>query len=177
MGEVIMKCSTNEITGANLVSKSGNQEAYAEGYDRIFGKKKEEPEKGYSKPIILSNKIQCNKCKDIIESKHRHDFVTCSCGAVSVDGGKDYLRRLGTDYSDLSEITSKEEEDYFESIRNSFTWGSYGPKGDQPKYYILLKDMTTEHINAILDTQWHIKGTAVEEWFKMEIGYRNKEQL
>lgn len=38
-----MKCSTNEITGANLVSKSSNQEAYAEGYDRIFGKKKEEP--------------------------------------------------------------------------------------------------------------------------------------
>lgn len=29
----------------------------------------------------------------MIESKHRHDFVTCSCGASSVDGGKVYLRR------------------------------------------------------------------------------------
>ncbi len=54
---------------------------------------------------ILVNRIKCNKCGDIIESKSRHDFVTCSCGAVSVDGGYDYLRRVGNpeDYTDLSE--------------------------------------------------------------------------
>ena len=34
-----------------------------------------------------------NICGDEIESKHRHDFVTCKCGACSVDGGHDYLRR------------------------------------------------------------------------------------
>ena len=32
-------------------------------------------------------------CEEEIESVHRHDFVTCKCGNVSVDGGKDYLRR------------------------------------------------------------------------------------
>jgi hypothetical protein len=31
----------------------------------------------------------------MIISKHRHDFVTCTCGAISVDGGQDYLRRVG----------------------------------------------------------------------------------
>ena len=58
----------NEITGDNLVSKSSNQDAYAEGWERIFGKKhkKEEPVKKYSMPIIISNKIQCNKFGDII---------------------------------------------------------------------------------------------------------------
>lgn len=44
---------------------------------------------------IICNRIQCKKCNDIIESKTIHDFVTCRCGAVSVDGGKDYLRRCG----------------------------------------------------------------------------------
>ena len=44
---------------------------------------------------IKSNKIQCVKCKEIIESKSTHDFVTCKCGAVSVDGGKEYLKRCG----------------------------------------------------------------------------------
>jgi hypothetical protein len=39
---------------------------------------------------IKTNKIQCNFCKDIIESVHRHDFKSCFCGRVSVDGGKDY---------------------------------------------------------------------------------------
>lgn len=36
--------SVNEITGNNLVSKASNQEAYAEGWDRIFGEKDKELE-------------------------------------------------------------------------------------------------------------------------------------
>lgn len=42
------------------------------------------------KPII--NKVRCKKCDDIIESKHRHDFVRCRCGSIYVDGGQDYQR-------------------------------------------------------------------------------------
>lgn len=42
---------------------------------------------------IIKNAIQCKLCGDIIESKSRHMFVTCKCGACSVDGGHDYLRR------------------------------------------------------------------------------------
>ena len=44
---------------------------------------------------IISNKVQCILCKDIIESTHRHDFKWCSCGKVAVDGGKEYLKRVG----------------------------------------------------------------------------------
>ena len=42
---------------------------------------------------ILTNKARCKICGDIIESKHRHDFVECKCGACFVDGGHDYIRR------------------------------------------------------------------------------------
>lgn len=60
---------------------------------------------------ILTNKAQCRKCGDIIESVHRHDFVTCECGSISIDGGKDYLRRLGDpgDIIELSESKPAEE--------------------------------------------------------------------
>lgn len=44
---------------------------------------------------IKQNMIKCNKCGDIIESKHHHDFRRCKCGAVAVDGGQDYLKRVG----------------------------------------------------------------------------------
>lgn len=43
---------------------------------------------------IIKNAIQCKLCGDIIESKNTHDFVTCSCGACSVDGGHEYRRIL-----------------------------------------------------------------------------------
>ena len=45
--------------------------------------------------MIVQNAVTCKKCDDFIVSKHRHDFVACSCGAISVDGGQSYLRRSG----------------------------------------------------------------------------------
>lgn len=61
---------------------------------------------------ILINKIQCKKCKDIIESTYTYDFKYCKCGLVAVDGGKDYLRRIGNfgDYEELSEIKEEKNE-------------------------------------------------------------------
>lgn len=46
--------------------------------------------------MIVQNAVSCNGCGDFIVSKHRHDFVTCTCGAISVDGGQEYLRRVGS---------------------------------------------------------------------------------
>lgn len=64
---------------------------------------------------IIRNMIMCNNCKQVIESKTRHDFVVCSCGRVSVDGGKDYLKRSfkdsSDDYQDLSVFSIDEENE------------------------------------------------------------------
>lgn len=43
---------------------------------------------------IFANKAKCLKCGEIIRSKHRHDYVTCKCGNLSVDGGSWYARRV-----------------------------------------------------------------------------------
>lgn len=53
---------------------------------------------------LIRNAIKCKHCGNIIESKYRHDFVTCSCGKVSIDGGLDYCRVT---------FTSKNPEDDF----------------------------------------------------------------
>ena len=37
--------------------------------------------------MILHNRAKCKKCGDIIESKHCHDWVQCSCKSIFVDGG------------------------------------------------------------------------------------------
>lgn len=49
---------------------------------------------------MIRNIAKCKKCGDIIESKHRHDFVLCSCGAIFVDGGHDYIRRGGDQFDE-----------------------------------------------------------------------------
>jgi len=59
---------------------------------------------------LIKNAAQCLSCNDIIESKHRHDFVSCKCGELCVDGGLDYLRRVGNINmcKDLSEYEEQE---------------------------------------------------------------------
>lgn len=55
--------------------------------------------------IKYKNKGKCKQCGDILESKHRHDFVTCSCGSLSLDGGLAYQRILwrGGELDDIME--------------------------------------------------------------------------
>lgn len=52
---------------------------------------------------IVVNQAECLLCRDIIESKHVHDWVQCKCGALFVDGGKEYLRRGYRDESEWKE--------------------------------------------------------------------------
>lgn len=60
--------------------------------------------------MILRNVAECRQCGYVIESKHRHDFVTCKCGAISVDGGRDYLRRSADDLNDIIDRSEFSEE-------------------------------------------------------------------
>ena len=99
----------------------------------------------------------------IIESRHRHDFK-CYAG-LCVDGGLDYIRRVGTaemPVEDISVYTDSPGED----IREGFSWGSYGKNGDEPLHHIKLKDMTTSHIEAILRTQHHISEYVRQMFYK-----------
>jgi len=62
---------------------------------------------------IIVNKIKCKKCGDIIESKYTHDFRFCKCGSIAVDGGHEYLRRLGDldNYEELSIVKKEDDKD------------------------------------------------------------------
>ena len=82
---------------------------------------------------IIRNSAKCNVCGVEIESKHRHDFATHWCEAAprraqkwvpvgdkevlvttenftwmfAVDGGKEYLRRVGEGWTDTSELENE----------------------------------------------------------------------
>ena len=43
----------------------------------------------------IKNAFKCLYRNDIIESKHQHDFTTCQCGEMSIDGGTSYIRLIG----------------------------------------------------------------------------------
>lgn len=44
---------------------------------------------------ILKNSVRCKNCGIDIESKDEYSRVECSCGAVTITGGKKVLVRYG----------------------------------------------------------------------------------
>jgi hypothetical protein len=76
--------------------------------------------------VIIQNAVTCLACGDFIVSKHRHDFVTCTCGAVSVDGGQEYLRRVG-DFSNAMDISWSLPDEVYndcaEAVQNAMDTG------------------------------------------------------
>lgn len=67
---------------------------------------------------IIKNSIKCLTCGDVLVSKYRHDFVSCSCPAdsdtsVFIDGGTSYFRGgcgKNARFENLSEFEDDEEE-------------------------------------------------------------------
>ena len=86
----------------------------------------------------------------VIQSRHRHDYVTYTDAngkEYMVDGGLDYLRRsIHDDQIDLSEYDDAPPE----RQRELLTWGTYGIKGDQPLQYKTIEEMETGHLEAVV---------------------------
>ena len=65
------------------------------------------------------NAAKCLKCKSIIISRHRHDFVWCACQNIFVDGGTIYQRIGGPALDDDSyELLTELPDDHIEGVRH-----------------------------------------------------------
>lgn len=62
----------------------------------------------FQEPKILFNRARCRKCGTFLESKHVHDIQTCACGAVSIDGGQEYIRQTTKNLDDIEDLTEYE---------------------------------------------------------------------
>ena len=108
---------------------------------------------------------------EILQSKHRHDFVMASSGHF-IDGGLEYIRRGGSleGWEDLCVYS----DDTHEKKRTSFKWGSYGKYGVEPTQWLTLAEMETDHIWAILKTQGDSLSEHIREMFVDEIRFRKE---
>ena len=86
----------------------------------------------------------------IIESTHRHDFVThidANGKEYMVDGGLNYIR--STIHKDQISLALYDDEPHSVQ-REVLKWGTYGIDGDQPLKYVTIAEMDTAHLEAVL---------------------------
>lgn len=117
----------------------------------------------------------CNKwkCKDgtILVSRHRHDYVThvdSNGESYFLDGGLSYFRHSGN-----MEPMIVYNTDPHDKIRENFEWTSYGVNGDEDAKINLLKDLSYDHICAIIRTQTRL-APHIKKIFQDELTYRSK---
>lgn len=127
---------------------------------------------------IILNRAKCLSCGDVITSYHRHDYVSCSCNKLSVDGGQDYLRRAYNDASLVEEMCVYIDDPY-EIVRENFYRGGYGKNGDEPLKYVKLSEMSDEWLANVL-TYEEDRGNW-NKWFvrlyEKEIVYRKDNNI
>lgn len=101
---------------------------------------------------------------NILQSKHRHDFVADEQGYF-VDGGLDYCRRGGPSVFGWQDGCVY-SDDTHELKRETFKWGSCDG-------WVSPIEMTTEHIEAVLETQRQIP-EHIRQLFEVELKYREE---
>lgn len=56
------------------------------------------------------NIAKCKLCKSLIQSFHEHDYVSCTCGEISIDGGEKHYRAFAKDWSNFFRVDEKGNE-------------------------------------------------------------------
>jgi hypothetical protein len=127
-----------------------------------------------SETRLLLNRI---KTPDgtILTSYNRHDYLThkdtITKEVLMVDGGNDYIRRHVGTYEELSVY----DDGSHITRRSALHWGTRGRDGKQPLVYKPIKDLDSDHIEAILKTQTQLS-EFYKEVFKEELKYRFDEK-
>jgi hypothetical protein len=129
-----------------------------------------------SEPQLVANRIRTPD-GTILQSYNRHDYKTHhdkNGETYMVDGGLDYLRRSANNVS--AEDLSVWSDDPHEMVREAMCWGTRGRDGKQPLTYKPLCELTTEHIEAILETQPMI-WPAFRAAFERELKWRTEHDV
>ena len=88
----------------------------------------------------------------VLVSHSRHDYVTYTDKnghEYMVDGGLDYARRYGVPDAPAEELSVHMSAGH-DKVRQVLSWGTRGISGHEPLRYVVLCDMDTDHIKAIL---------------------------
>lgn len=129
-------------------------------------------ESTHTEPKLLVNKIRTPD-GTILHSISRHDcmmHIDKNGEHYMTDGGFEYIHRSAghkEPYTELDVYT----DDPHEKIRSSFCWGTRGKDGKSKLEYRVLDTLSTNHIQAILETQHQLRDY-IRKVFEDELAYR-----
>ena len=58
----------------------------------------------------MRNRAKCKLCNEVLESFHQHDYVSCKCGEIAIDGGQSYFRAFAKDWANFLRVDDEDRE-------------------------------------------------------------------
>ncbi len=131
------------------------------------------------KPVhrqLIQNALYVPEKDLYLKSTHVHDYVSIQLDdgtEVCTDGGTFYLHR--TVHRDGRVVEwDLYEDDPFERVAERLLWGTYGKPAKLPMRHRPIASFDLDHLQAILKTQSHVKGTlhqkVVYYWWATKTG-------
>lgn len=95
--------------------------------------------------MILYNAVKCGICGEVIFSRHRHDFVTCQCENVSVDGGLSYLRR-SYNTENWTDMSIELDDKIVDKCKEALQWAEDTERNNLGKVISIIKVLNDEGV-------------------------------
>lgn len=109
--------------------------------------------------MIIQNAVYVPKLDRYFKSTHCHDFVSFKVDEKNgaIDGGNDYIRRIGIAVNNFTIKRKKalvfefslDENNTILEVFDRLLWGHRGKDGKQSLTYLPIKDLELEHLKAI----------------------------
>lgn len=71
---------------------------------------------------ILQNQARCLDCGDEPFSAHVHDYRTCTCGNISVDGGLEYIKRGYRPHANMEDMSIAIPQEAYDACVKAIKW-------------------------------------------------------
>lgn len=125
------------------------------------------------RPKIIQNAIKIDD--KYLVSRHVHDYRDYEFengDVIAIDGGLDYLKRVGN-FDGRAKEFSLTSDCSIEEIREKLLWGCRGKDGRQPLTYKPIKDLDIDHLTALMDYCDNmdvspIHKEVIEYWFNVK---------
>lgn len=112
----------------------------------------------------MKNRAKCKLCQSIIESFHRHDYVSCACGEIAVDGGNDYFRCAAKDWVNFIRINDDDSEVPIKIQESDTSSLKPDPEGISKPSKEELLDMLDEMVKNVEALPDHAKLTPINHY-------------
>jgi hypothetical protein len=88
------------------------------------------------------------------------------------DGGQDYQRYGGQDLTKVDRSLTVYATDDHDVMRKAVYWGTYGKKGDEPRRWVNVAEMSNEHLDACILNLGSRMHPTIKKTMANELEYR-----